>query len=267
MTHPKRERPGNSTPVLGPDGTFSSPWLRGKSIAPVPAGSHVDAALTRRIAAGCRAVGAPHVLCVDLASSTRTDPADKAVQFPIGSGYGNIRPPSVFYTPDRQGGVLFQESGYALVAGTDAFMAAAVGEGVDAARARFSRYARTLSDRHPGLTAVATAHPPARRAWAYPADVSPGSEVGRQLSLLNEFTDGTRSAPEFARDWWEARRASQANGERIQAPLSDLFDQVFMMLEDYAVDPDLREPGDLTDAEIQAAVREIWDPFRRSITE
>jgi hypothetical protein len=86
----------------------------------------------------------------------------------------------------------------------------------------------------------------------------------RQLALLNEFVNGTRSSSDFAHDWWDARRISQANGERLKAPLSDLFDRVFMILEDYTSDPDLREAGDLTDGELHAVIRELWDMFRGS---
>ncbi len=266
---PKDEQPGCSASMIGPDGSFTSAWLRDKSIAPVPVSSHVDAALSRRIAAGCRAVGAPHILRADSdrASTDCTARDATALRLPIDSGHEDIRPPAIVYTPDRQGAILFQEAGYALIAGTESFMSAAVGEGVDTARARFSRYARTLAARHPTLVAVAAAYPPAHRAWSRPADVAPGSGAAQQLALLDELVTGARSAPEFAHDWWKARRTSQTNGERIQTPLAELFDRVFMILEDYAVDPDLREPGDLSDEDLRAAVREVWGTFRHVMAE
>ncbi len=145
-------------------------------------------------------------------------------------------------------------------------MAAAVSEGIDAARARFGRYARALSERHPSLSAVAAAHPPGHRAWSHLGDVEPASAAARQLALLEAFTDGACGAPGFAHGWWEARRAFQANGERVQGALDTLFDQVFMILEDCSVDPGLAEPGDLDDAELRTAVRAAWDAFRRSGT-
>jgi hypothetical protein len=224
----------------------------------------MDAAMTRRIASGCRAVAATHLFCEGVGSSADIAPDTPLKQFPIDSGHEEIRPPSVIYTPGRQGAVLFREAGYVLIAGNDRFMAASVAEGIDTARARFQRYARALSSRHPSLAVVARAYPPARTAWSHPADVAPDSGAARQLTLLDEFVDGTRSSPEFAQDWWDARRTSQANGERLKAPLSDLFDRVFMLLEDYAADPNLREPGDLTDGELHAAVRELWNMFRGS---
>lgn len=264
MTHPEHDHSAHLSALLGPDGAFASSWLDGKSVAPVPISSQVDAALTRRISAGCRAVGTTHILHAPLTggSSTLAGPVSRLA---TDSGHEGVRPPSILWTPDRQGAVLLPEAGYALIGGVAAFMAAAVGEGVDTARARFRRYARTLSDRHPHLLAVADAHQSLHRAWLRPSDVESGSAAAEQLRLLDDFSAEVCSAPEFAHAWWEARRASQASGERIQGPLEDLFGGVFMLLEDYAVDPDLREPGDLSDAELLAAVRHICDTFRRSM--
>jgi hypothetical protein len=133
-------------------------------------------------------------------------------------------------------------------------MSAAVGEGVDAARARFTRHARALADRCPSLAAVAAAHPSAHRAWSHPAEVDPHSAAARRLALLYAFIRGSCSAPDFARGWWEEQRSSQAKGERLRGPLEELFDRVFMILEDYAIAPELAESGDLSDTELRAAV-------------
>ncbi|MFI0087218.1 hypothetical protein [Streptomyces bobili] len=258
MTGPEHGKSSELRTVLDADGTFTSAWLRGKAVAPVPVGAQVDTALARRITAGCRAVGASRILATSLADtlvSTSRPPADADVT--------GIRPPSLLHTPDTQGAVLFPEEGYALIAGTPAFMAAAVSEGTDTARARFARYARTLQERHPALTPVAAAHPPRHRAWSDAADVDPSSAAAQQLTLLDAFTHGTCTAPDFAHSWWKARRASQANGERLQGALGSLFDHVFMILEDYAVDPDLAEPGDLDDAGLRTAVVAAWEAFRR----
>jgi hypothetical protein len=64
-----------------------------------------------------------------------------------------LRPPVLLRTPDAQGVVLFSEGGCALIAGTTAFMASAVSEGTDTARARFGRYARGA----PGTSPLARA--------------------------------------------------------------------------------------------------------------
>ncbi|CAM5562760.1 hypothetical protein SGLAM104S_05660 [Streptomyces glaucescens] len=40
-----------------------------------------------------------------------------------------------------------------------------------------------------------------------------------------------------------------------------------MILEDYSVDPEFREPGDLSDSELLTTVTEIWDVYRQTDTE
>ncbi|WP_432084945.1 hypothetical protein [Streptomyces sp. bgisy095] len=97
-------------------------------------------------------------------------------------------------------------------------------------------------------------NPPRRRSWRTPADVAPDSAAAEQLRLLDGFTSGRITAADFALGWYPARSASTANGERLHGPLSDLFDRVFMLLEDYTHDPSLREEGDLSDTELLAAV-------------
>ncbi|MEU6842934.1 colicin immunity domain-containing protein [Streptomyces sp. NPDC046716] len=77
------------------------------------------------------------------------------------------------------------------------------------------------------------------------------------LNLLDSFLKDNISAPAFADGWWQERRAAQAGGERTQGQLSQLLEGVFMTLEDYSVDPSLREPGDLTDTELRARIKEI----------
>ncbi|MFD6884869.1 hypothetical protein [Streptomyces sp. NPDC059957] len=245
------------------DGTFAPSWLRDKTVVPVPAGARIDAALSGRIAAGCRAVGASSVLASHLAEEPGSAGGTRSL--PAGRTEGtDIHPPFLLRTPDLQGAVLFPGPGHALIAGTAAFMTAAVVEGHDAARARFGRHARALADRHPALPAVAAAHPPVHRAWSRTDEVDPASAAARRLALLDAFTDGACTAPDFAAGWREARSASLADGERVQGPLGALFDEVFMVLEDYAADPELAEPGDLDDAGLRAAVRAARDSFRHA---
>ncbi|MGW3385905.1 hypothetical protein [Streptomyces cinereoruber] len=216
--------------------------------APVPAGSRMDPHPWRRLTAGCGAVGAKELLY-----EPEGEPPSRLRLTP--SPPEDVRPPCVLRTPDGQGVVRFPAPGYALISGSARFMAAAVDEGTDEARARFARYARAHPD--PALTAVAAAHPPGHRAWSAPSDVAPASAAARQLGLLDDFTSGRITAAAFALAWHPARRAARANGERLRGPLSDLFDRVFTLLEDYTHDPSLREEGDLSDAELLAAVKSL----------
>ncbi|MEU7556273.1 hypothetical protein AB0B01_28775 [Streptomyces sp. NPDC044571] len=262
MTNSEHDDASDLQSVLGSNGAFAPSWLRDKSVIPVPAGAQLDAALARRIAAGCHAVGAPYVLATKLAHGPGALVGTTSRLSTDATGT-DIHPPFMLRTPDLQGAVFFPQSGYALIAGTAAFMAAAVAEGPDTARARFGRYARALSDRHPALSVVAAEYEPQHRAWSHLDDIDPASAAARQVALLDAFTDGTCGAPDFAHGWWEARRASQASGERVQGALGDFFDQVFMILEDYSVDPEFAEPGDLDDAGLEAAVRTAWNAFRQ----
>ncbi|MFG3123694.1 hypothetical protein ACGFYO_17000 [Streptomyces sp. NPDC048201] len=65
-------------------------------------------------------------------------------------------------------------------------------------------------------------------------------------------------APAFAHAWWQTRRTAQSNGERVRGPLEELFNHVFLLLEDYEVNPELAEPTDLTAPELQAAVTAVY---------
>ncbi|MGY3204553.1 hypothetical protein [Streptomyces sp. TE5632] len=263
MTGPEGGESSDPSRVLDPDGAFASDWLRAKSVAPMPVGANIDAALTRRIQAGCRAVGASHLLATGLADATAA-----TSRLPADADFTGLRPPLLLRTPDARGAVLFPEEGYALIAGTTAFMASAVSEGTDSARARFGRHARSLRERHPSLAPVAASYPPGDRAWSRLGDVDPASATAQQLALLEAFTEaGTCGAPDFAHGWWDARRASQTNGERVRGALGDLLDEVFMILEEYSVDPDLAEPGDLDDAGLRSAVCATWEAFRRRTTD
>ncbi|WP_157848304.1 hypothetical protein [Streptomyces exfoliatus] len=241
MTSPPSDsQPEQEGLLLGADGGFAQAWVAGKGVTPVPAGTHLDVAVIRRIEAGCRAVGAQHILDAPPAAAAHGTSAAVPRQ-PTETGLAGTAPPAVLYTPDLRGAVLFPEPGYTLIAGTEAFMSGAVAEGIDAARARFGRYARAMKNRWPHLQGIATAYPPAHRAWSHPSDVTPGTATSRLMSLLSTFAQGTCTAADFADGWWEARRAAHSQGERTSGDLADLLDRVFMVLEDYTPDPALRD--------------------------
>ncbi|MFD8296594.1 hypothetical protein ACFV13_10275 [Streptomyces bauhiniae] len=221
-------------------------------MTPIPVGERLDATQARRLAAGCEAIGTTHLRHAALgtgatAITTRNLPAD-----------ASVRPPTLLWTPDHQAALLFPSPGHALLAGSTPFMAAAVPEGIDAARARFTRYARKQAARHPELLAVAATYAPAHHAWSDAVEVPPNTATAHHLHLLQEFTNGTLPAPAFAHAWWQTRRTAQSNGERVRGPLEELFTHVFLLLEDYELDPELAEPTDLTATELQAAVTEVY---------
>lgn len=74
---------------------------------------------------------------------------------------------------------------------------------------------------------------------------------------MHSFVAGDCTGADFARGWLDARRLSQNNGERLREPLVTTFDRVFSLLEDYSIDPALKEPEDLSDEELKQAVQNL----------
>lgn len=77
-----------------------------------------------------------------------------------------------------------------------------------------------------------------------------------QLSLMQDLTAGKISAPEFARSWLSARRRSLNEGERTRERFDRILTDVFYLLDDYVIDPSLRDQDDMTDEELSTKVRE-----------
>lgn len=259
------DAPGKVDPddleILSSLGDYNSAWLADgpKPIVPVPAGSHVDDALVRRITEGCRAGGADAVLVMAFGSGTAS-----RIWRPVAPGIAaselvGINPPVLLASSDRQGAILFSRPGYVLVAGTAGFLRGAVPEGVDGGRARFARYARAAAKRWPELKDISQAFSSRHIAWSRARDIPAGTSAARQVSLMQAFTTGSIGGADFARGWLDARRASRNNGERLRDPLLTAFDQTFSLLEDYSIDPDLRDPDDLSDQELMEAVRETME--------
>lgn len=183
--------------VLTDSWDFDEDWLADgpKLIVPVPAGSHVDASLVRRVIEGCRTAGADGVLVLTDGPggpgasdrTRRTVAPGRAVAAVAGIGS-----PALLASCDRQGAVLFSGPGSALVAGTPRFLRGAVPEGVDGGRARFARYARTVAHRWPGLRSLARSLPPRHLAWSRSRDVPAGTGAARQLELMRGLTGGVR---------------------------------------------------------------------------
>lgn len=242
--------------VLDGQGNFSEKWLSAgeKKNVPVTAGSRTDGSLVRRITEGCRTAGADVVLVVRPSAGT-APPADRLP--PADPGLVALPPPLLLVTANLEGAVLFPEPGYALIAGTSAFLAGAAPEGVDQARARFARYARAAARRWPVLESTARSFPPRQIAWKYPRDAPEATATGQQLALMRDVAAGRCTGAEFAVGWLNARRRSQQQGERVRDPLETLLDRVFSLLEDYSIDPRFKEPGDLSDDELQNAVTEL----------
>lgn len=183
--------------------------------------------------------------------------------------------PVLFAVPDLSGAVLAGGGGYVLVAGTWSFLAGAVPCGVDQARVRFGRAARRLAGRYPELPGVAAEYPVLTRVWAKRSEVPADSGVARQLAAMESLVRGELSGPEFSRAWGAAWQLANERGERLEIPFYEVLNHLFFVLEDYPIDPTLRDPGDVTDeqlaAEVRAALRRLAaaegfsDPAAREI--
>ena len=93
------------------------------------------------------------------------------------------------------------------------------------------------------------------RSWASPSDVDPGSATAAQVELMRDLVSGRIAGPDFARAWLSARRRVLDAGERVRERFDRILTDVFYLLDDYVIDPTLRDSGDMTDEELVARVR------------
>ncbi len=101
------------------------------------------------------------------------------------------------------------------------------------------------------------------RAWGKPKDVPDESGVGLQIRHMLTFARREEAGPDFARGWLAGRRAALDAGERVRAPLQRILDDVFDVLEDYVIDPNLRDDDDMSDDELSTYVRAALDRMER----
>lgn len=97
------------------------------------------------------------------------------------------------------------------------------------------------------------------RTWASPAEVAPGSGVATQIALMRELASGKIAGPDFARSWLAARRRVLDAGERVREKFNRMLTEVFYLLDDYVIDPALRDVDDMTDDELVVKVRAVLD--------
>jgi len=77
------------------------------------------------------------------------------------------------------------------------------------------------------------------------------------------FASGDEAGPEFARGWLAGRRAALGAGERVRAPFQRILDDVFYVLEDYVIDPELRDDDDMSDDDLLTHVRAAVERMER----
>ncbi|MFF4418362.1 hypothetical protein ACFYY8_38035 [Streptosporangium sp. NPDC001559] len=229
-------------------------------MVPVPASPSEEEKLAARVCVGAREVGVDHVLAGQVGERHAGEDVIRIPTAP--SGPPNLPPRDtnlLLALADLSGAVLVTQEGYALIAGDSRFVRACLDEGIDRARARFARYARRLKGSRPDLPAIAGEFPPHRVTQPVPDRMAPGSGVAEQLALMRSLARGEMSAAAFMPAWLAARRHALTEGEHVPDPVDRVLTDVFYDLEDYTADPDLREPGDMSDGELTSRVRAALD--------
>ncbi|MFF1446648.1 colicin immunity domain-containing protein [Streptomyces sp. NPDC058274] len=251
--------------VLSHSGDFRSDWLRSTGathMAPLPSHTGLSRTIAQRAVAGARESGAEGVLVVPidpgLGDTTASEsPLSTEALLDLGSRQEDRS--GLLLVADNFRGALLLRPGYALVAGTQEFVRGAVPEGTDQAKTEFQRYARKARSGAGTtvLTAVAGEFRPLTKTWKTPRDVPATSHHGHQLELMRQLAAGAVEGPSFARQWLDERRRAMNAGERLGDALTTALDEVFYALEDYSIDPSLRDEDDLTDEELRDQVAHV----------
>ncbi|MEU1118416.1 MULTISPECIES: colicin immunity domain-containing protein [unclassified Streptomyces] len=244
--------------VAGPR-SFQREWLAdgGKTVVPLPSPSGMDKHLARRMSSGAEQAGYVHVIACHLEGTTAEGPGTEVAA----TREGLLRDipwrdgDLLLALPDLTGALLVTDQGFALLAGRAEFLRGSVPEGADQATIDFSRYAKRVGQSRPAVLAVAGEARPPQMAWATKNDVAEGSATAEQLALMEAFVANSISGEEFSVAWLDARRRSMRLQERLRESFSRVLDQVFYALDDYVIDPDLRDTDDMTNDQLRAQVR------------
>jgi len=246
--------------ILSGPRSFKPEWVAegGKQVVPLASHARMDEHLARRLSEGARQAGHAHVI-VNRWSSAGAERPD--IEIPATQGQLLRQLPwrdasFLVALPDLSGALLVTDEGYAVLAGNAGFLRHSIPEGVDQAIVDFRRYANRVGRNHPGLIEVSMAYQPHQMAWASKGDVAAGSATVEQVSLMESLVDDRVSGEEFARSWLSARRRAVELRERLREPFSRILDQVFYALDDYVIDPGLRDADDMTNEQLRAIVRQ-----------
>jgi hypothetical protein len=237
---------------------FKGEWLAAndKKVAPLPSSARMDHMLAKRLCGAAQHSGQKTVGVVHLGIEHRDDaplwaPADTVRLL---EQISHLDAPLLAFTPDESGALLFTDRGYSLISGDDQFLRHAVPEGMNQVSISFKRYARRLKAPYPEALKIAENFAIGQAAWRSASEVQAGAATAEQLSLMESLRSGAISATDFAQAWLSARRLALTQHERLREPLERLLDRVFYALEDYSIDPEMREEGDISDEDLRAIV-------------
>jgi hypothetical protein len=72
---------------------------------------------------------------------------------------------------------------------------------------------------------------------------------------MRDPVGGKIAGPEFARAWLAARHRTLHERERVGEKFDRTLMDVFYMLDDYVIDPSVRDPSDMADEELVGKMR------------
>ncbi|MEV8016794.1 colicin immunity domain-containing protein [Streptomyces sp. NPDC086554] len=239
--------------------SFRREWIAegGRRVVPLASRSHLDEHLARRLSSGAGQAGHDHFIAGRVGSASVVQPE---IEIPASQEQILQQLPwregsFLVALPDLSGAVLVTDQGYSLIAGEGDFLRYGVPEGCDQAVVDFKRYAKRVGRSHPVVFQVSKEFQPNQVAWASRSDVSAGSATAEQVSLMDAFAANDISGEDFATAWLDARRRALQLRERLREPFSRILDQVFYALDDYVIDPRLRDPDDMTNEQLRMIIR------------
>ncbi|MFF4198732.1 hypothetical protein [Nonomuraea sp. NPDC001831] len=242
---------------------FNTEWLDlgDKTVVPVLNASFLRRTLTTRLSAAASEVGVSHGMIAEVRQGrivghiTQIDMSAAGLMAVL-SGWN--APTYLLALTDLSGALLVADPEYSLLGGRYEFVRACLDVGVDEARAQFSRSARQLAKAHPDLMSVANEYRPRWRSWGSPDEVQAASYTARQLHLMKLLGEGQIEVSEFISEWLAARRQILCRGERLHGRFNELMNSVFYAIDDFVLDPTLRDVGDMSEREFQNRVASVW---------
>ncbi|HEX4816259.1 MAG TPA: hypothetical protein VFV66_26250 [Nonomuraea sp.] len=247
---------------------FNTEWLdaEAKTALPILETSINDGGLAGRVATAAAHMGATYGWIAEIEQGRVVKSVLRVEMLPAALIAALPRRANALLAlPDLSNAILFTDNGYSLLAGNPKFVRACLNVGIDEARARFFRYAHRVAGSYPGIVDLANEHAPRWRSWRSPREVHPESNTAQQLDLMESLVHGRMATRQFVIEWLSARRRALEDGERLQARFDDLMNGVFYAIDDYALDPELCDEGDISDEELRDCVARTWQQLKSLI--
>jgi len=245
---------------------FNREWTDSgsKIVVPILETSMKDGELAARVSSAATRLGVNYGLVAKINQGhlTQTPIRVQMLASELAAALPNRNTNALLVLEDLSAALLITNEGYSLLAGNLKFVRASLNIGIDEAKARFLRHARRVAESHPEMIVLAHEYMPRWRAWRSPSEVQSESYTSRQLSLMELFIKGHIEAARFSREWLAARRMALDTGERLRDGFDNLMNEVFYTIDDYVIDPKLRDEGDMSEGEFKFRIARILDQLK-----